>query len=620
VSVTLLPADSPRARVLLAEAAAAAAAALVAVTLHLQLWRARWSEPFALGGDASFYLMEVRTLGRFGSYLRSPNLGWPFGQSVHDLPQGVDNLHWLALKVLYTVSGTTGGAVNLFYVLSSLAVAAMTMVVLRLFGLRRWLALVITLLFVFLPYHFARGEGHILLSGYQLVPLGVLLAASLFGDHPPMVRRNEAGRTRIDWRNKRSWLVAAACVGLASTGAYYMMFSLGLVVVAALLSATTNERGKRLAPVVAAGVIVVLTGFVFALNVAPTLTYLAKNGPNPGVASRSPSETELYGLRISQLFLPREQHRIGPLAKIATRSQGKVVPSEGGQQLGIIGAAGLAALLGAVVLAAMGKRLRPPFDVLNRLGLLTLACIMAGTVSGFAIFISAAGMSYIRAWNRISVVIGFMALLAVGLLTEHLLRRRPGVVWLAPMLAVGLLAVGYLDQTSAYDVPPYAAIHAEAQSTKAFFQTVADTVGPSGAVFTWPHVPFPETPDRGGTGAYDQALGYVHQPDLKWSYGFTRGRHPDYPLAFEKQPASQWLTSVAAIGFRALVVDRAALQGKDAVPDVEPDVQSQLGAPIAVSSDGRYALYDLGAYAKKIESAQGADALKALATQVLSGA
>ncbi len=563
--------------------------------------------------------MEVRSLGRFGSYLSSPNLGWPFGQSVHDLPQGVDNFHWLILKVLYVVSGTTGGAVNLFYVVSSCAVASMTMIAMRLFGVRRWLALVMALLFVFLPYHFARGEGHILLSGYQLVPLGVLLAASLFGDRPPLIQRNHAGRVRIAWHDRRTWLVLVACIGLASTGAYYMMFSLGLVVIAALLSATTNQRGNRAAPLMAAAVIVVVTGFVFALNVSPTILYLARNGANAGVATRSPSETELYGLRISQLFMPREQHRIGPLSKIATRSQGKVVPSEGGQQLGIIGAAGLATLLGSVALAAMGKRLRQPFDVLNRLGLLTLACILAGTVSGFAVFISAAGMSYIRAWNRISVVIGFMALLAVGLLLEHLLQRRPVVSWLAPVLAVGLLGIGYIDQTSPFDVPPYGTIHTQAQSETAFFQSVATTAGVEGTVFTWPHVPFPEVPDRGGTGAYDQALGYVYQPDLKWSFGFTRGRHPDYPLAFEKQPASQWLTSVVAIGFRTLVLDRAALKGTNSVPDVEPDVRSQLGEPITVSADGRYALYDLHAFAAKAESSQGADTLKALATRVLAG-
>ena len=604
---------------LVAESFVAALASLIAVTLHLRLWRARWNEPFALGGDASFYLMEVRTLGRFGSYLASPNLGFPFGQSVHDLPQGVDNFHWLVLKVLYALSGSTGGAVNLFYVLSWPAVAAMAMLTLRLFGLRRWLAIVLSLLYVFLPYHFARGEGHLLLSGYQLMPLGILLAASLFGHHPPLVRRNASGRLRIDWRNRRSLLVVLACIGLASTGSYYMMFTLGLVVIAATLSATTNDRGRRLAPVMAAALIVAVTAGAFLVNVSPTIISMAQHGVNKGVASRSPSETELYGLRLSQLFFPREQHRVAALAKIASRSQGKVVPSEGGQQLGMIGAAGLALLLGVVALAAMGKRWRRPFDVLSRLGLLTLACILAGTVSGFAVFISAGGLSYIRAWNRISIVIGFLALLAVGLVIEEFLQRRPTARWAGPVLVIGLLGLGYLDQTSPFDVPSYAAVHTLAQTQSDFFQTVATTLGTGTAVFSWPHVPFPEVPDRGGTGAYDQALGYVYQPDLKWSFGFARGRHPEYPEAFEKLPASDWLVSIVAIGFRGLVVDRASLTGTNSVRDVEPDVRAVVGEPRTVSADGRYAFYDLRAFATKTEADRGSEALHALAIRVLAG-
>ena len=619
MSVIASPAKSPRPRVIIAEAVAAAAVALVAVTLHLQLWRARWDEPFALGGDASFYLMEVRTLGRFGSYLSSPNLGWPFGQAVQDLPQGVDNFHWLILKVLYTISGTVGGAVNLFYVLSFGAVAASAMVVFRVLHLRRWLSMVMALLYTFLPYHFARGEGHLLLSGYQLMPVGVLLALSVLGPSPPLVRRNADGRVRLAWREPRSWLVAAACVGVASTGAYYMMFTLGLVAVAAVLAASTNPAGRRLAPLVAAGVIIVVTGLVFALNVSPTIRYMAQHGTNPGVAQRSPIETELYGLRISQLFLPREQHRVGALAEIARRSQGTVVPSEGGQQLGVIGAAGLAILLGAVALAAMGRRRDDTFNLLNRLGVLALACVLAGTVSGFSVIISAAGMSYIRAWNRISVVVAFLALTAVAVVIEAILTRCVTRGWVAPLLAVGLLGVGFLDQTSPFDVPAYAAVHSLAQSNTGFFQAVADTVGVGGTVFTWPHLAFPEVPDKGGTGAYDDALGYVYQPNLKWSFGFARGRHPEYPNAFDTMPATQWLTDIVAIGFRALVVDRAALKGKGSVPDVEPDVRVVVGEPIRVSADGRYALYNLDAFAMQVTAQQGPDALTALAARVLAG-
>jgi hypothetical protein len=662
----------PRTRTLLLEAGVAKLTALVAITFHLRLWRARWSEPFTLGGDASFYLMETRSLGHFGSYLSSPNLGWPFGQSVHDLPQGVDNINWLILKVLYAVSGSVGGAINGFYILSFGAVAATAMAVFRLLGMRRWLAFVLALLYSFAPYHFARSEGHLLLSGYFLVPIGVLLALLMFRS-PPLVRRNAAGRVRIDWRSRRSWLVILACVGLASTGSYYLMFSLGLVVIAAALAAATNRSGQRLTPLISAGAIVVVAGFAFALNVSPTLRYMAAHGQNPGVAQRSPIETELYGLRVSQLVLPREQHWVHPLAEIARRSQGKVVPSEPGQQLGAIGAFGFMAMLVAVAAATVGRRRTHLLDDLSRLGVLAIACVLAGTVSGFSVLISAAGMSYIRAWNRISVVIAFVALLAVGCILERLFDRRDGSVVLpidelelvdavnAPasttssldpvhgdgtpiatiseissatsrtaarsplgrravpvMVAVGLLGFGYLDQTGRSDLPQYAAIHQQAGSNGGFFASVASTVGPGGAVFTWPYVGFPEVPDRGGTGAYDQAMGYVYQPDLKWSFGFARGRHPDYPLAFESQPASQWLTSVVAIGFGALVVDRAALTGKGAIPDVEPEVQRVLAKPSMVSADGRYALYDLASFTAKIRAEKSAEELAAIAAKALA--
>jgi hypothetical protein len=66
-------------------------------------------------------------------------------------------------------------------------------------------------------------------------------------------------------------------------------------------------------------------------------------------------------------------------------------------------------------------------------------------------------------------------------------------------------------------------------------------------------------------------------------------------------------------------VDRASLKSTNSVPDVEPDVRTQLGEPVTVSADGRYALYDLHAFAAEAELSQGADALKALATRVLAG-
>ena len=170
------------------EAVAVGAAAFAVVFVQLQLWRAAWDAPFTVGGDATFYLMVVRSLGEHGSYLKNPSLGWPFGQTMYDLPQGVDNLHLLVLRVLAVVTGGPGAAVNCFYVLSFVAVAAVAHVVMRLLGIRWWLSGLIALLYAFMPFHFARNEGHLLLSGYQLVPVAVYIALSMFDKDPPLLR------------------------------------------------------------------------------------------------------------------------------------------------------------------------------------------------------------------------------------------------------------------------------------------------------------------------------------------------------------------------------------------------------------------------------------------------
>ncbi len=610
--VSFVAVSSGRTRTLVVESSVVGLLALVLVAIQFRLWRATWSEPFTVGGDATFYLMVARTLGDHGTYLTNPDLGWPFGQTLYDLPQGVDNLHLLILRLLAWVSGGPGSAINLFYVLSFGAVAAMTHAVLRILGLRRWLAAVLALLYAYAPYHFVRSEGHLLLSGYQMVPLGMLFALSMFDDTPPLVRLTDQNRVRLDLRSARSRWVLAGGIGLASTGSYYFMFSMGLIVLAASFAAVNHRRW--LAPLVSAGALIVASGLVFGLNVSPTLVYQAREGANAGVAQRSPTETELYGLRISQLVMPRVGHRVAPLAKVTDRSQGKVVPSEPGQQLGVIGAIGFVGLLLGVAGAALGRLRGPTGTQLTRLGLLNLCCLLMGTVSGGSLLIAAAGMSYIRAWNRISIVIAFLSLAALGLVVERWLSQKVRPRWAAPAVAISLLAVGLVDQWTPADVPPYDAIAARSTDERPFFRAAADVVGPGGAVFTWPHVPFPEVPDRGGTGAYDQALGYVYEPGVKWSFGFVRGRYPDYPLAFESQPAEEWLTTVVAIGFRALVIDRNSTVGPNAVPDTSPAVQAVLGPPTKLSSGGRYELYDLRGFAAQVK----AETLKDRAARALA--
>src|SRR5262249_54024050 len=161
-------------------------------------------------------------------------------------------------------------------------------------------------------------------------------------------------------------------------------------------------------------------------------------------------------------------------------SQGKVVPSERGQQLGIIGATGLTVIIVVFVLSALVRRRTGWWEsrlarLLVGLGLLAGASMLVGAISSYSLLLSAAGLRNIRAWNGVPGVLGSCPRAAVGLLPHRpatrVTLRRPSA---APMVAAGLgvllLAIGLFDQTSPADRPDNAGVHSRYSSDEAFFQ------------------------------------------------------------------------------------------------------------------------------------------------------
>src|ERR1044071_424918 len=145
-----------RLRVLAVEAGGVGLVAIVIACVLLSVWNAHWHEPFAYDGDAMYYAMVVKTIGRYGTYLHNPHLGWPFGQNLADYPEGGDNLNWFLLAVGQFLTGSVWAAINLFYIASFGAVAAPAPVVLRLVGGRPLTAGPVGLLSPFAPSPFSR--------------------------------------------------------------------------------------------------------------------------------------------------------------------------------------------------------------------------------------------------------------------------------------------------------------------------------------------------------------------------------------------------------------------------------------------------------------------------------
>jgi hypothetical protein len=575
--------------------------AMVLAVVVLRFWSAPLSVPYDYEGDATFYLMEIQGLHEHGSYLTNPDLGYPYGQDTRDLPQGVDNLNWLVLRGL-SVLGEPAVAQNLFYLLTFGVVGGVAFAVLRLLHIRAVIATVGALLYAFLPYHLLRRTQHLLLASYGFIPLAVLFALAVLSDEPPLTVGQpslQSGGVRPRFRIGRAGLlVLAGCAAMGSLGAYYAVFSV-LLFLAAGVAAALARRWWR--PLWSALTLSAAVGIVLVLNLAPSIWYRIQHGANPQTITRYPSETETYGLRIEQLFAPRYGHRNGLLARLAVKAYSGPVPSEVGQTLGVVGAAGVALLLVVLVVGIVSRRTDAPWweqpagRTLRHGSMLALVVIVTATISGFAFFLSAAGLRDIRAWNRSVVVVGFLGLLAVAVVAEAGARRmeaRRGRRWTTTATAIlaGLvLLLGWYDQTAPAD--GRADVRAAWTSDRTLFRQMAAELSAGTPVFQLPVVTFPEARPVHRVQAYDSARGYVHAPSLRWSFGAVRGRHPAWPADLDQRPGADLVAFLRHAGFRALVIDRFGyVDGGRALEARLAEAATRR----ADSPDGRFSWYELG--------------------------
>lgn len=608
--------------------ATTAAAALLVAFWALDAWgNVRTDVPaYYAGSVPSRFAFDLNAHGIFlqslletGSYQHHERLGAPFGLDLYDFPLGTENLQWLALRVLSIAADTTGALMNTYLLLTFPLVAVAAFAGFRVLRVSRPASFGLGVLFALLPYHFLRGEYHLLLSNYASVPIGaVLVVLVLRGDVLfPRGPRRRLGTHRL---TGRALLVLAACVLLGSLSFYYTALTLLLLALAAPIAAL---RHRGWAPLATAAVLCAAIGVTTLVNTAPSLRYWGENGRNELTAARAPSEAELYSLKLTQLVLPSRYHRVDALADLGSRyTSSELLSDEATVTLGIAGTLGLAWILAFSVAAVAGRSPRLPRLEEHRAAALgALLAFAVGTTGGLSALISWYVTPQLRAYNRVSLFIAFFALLSLGLLLDALAGRLRDRGWSRPAIAVGaalLLLIGVLDQTSGKLTPDYAKARAAWRADADFGRAAEGALGPRAEVFQFPVVPFPEFPPVNGMLDYDHARGVLHTRTLRWSYGAMKGRPAaEWQQKLIPMPAPQLVRSVAAAGFAGLYIDRAGLVPATAAPYEADVARTVRAAPIVVSADQRIVLYDLRPYAERLRRRLGAPAFSALGRETL---
>lgn len=572
---------------------------VVAATVY-RVWDRAWSTPFVHAGDAMAHLSLLETVGWTGTPAPNDRLGAPNGVEWVDMPSGADRLHLIVLRALRALTGDTVMAANVYLLVAIVAVGLASYVVVRRLACSPLAAGVAAVVFAVAPAQFARAAvGHLFLANYVAVPLAVWLA---------LWASDGLGPARRGWR---AWLVPGALVVvIGSASAYYAVFGvLGIVSVGLVVALRRGSWRSLVRPAVVSAA----TMAVVVVNVAGEA---ARRGGDAGV--RVPLDSDSFGLRVTQMLLPIRDHRIGFLADWADGAYRVAAPGDRGAPLGLL------ALVGVVTLVVWSvRRIGRPVPasdllvgavpgragVLARLSVLTAAVLAFAAVGGLGMVLATLGVTQIRAWSRMSIMVGFVGVTVLAMLADGLARRwSPGrpVRW---AVGVMLVCVAVADQYGTASLPPPSFDEARWSTDVELASDLQSSLPDGSMVFQLPVGTYPAELPLGAISAND-LLGPSVAGDgtLRWSVGAMSGRAGDWQRTVAALPTASMVADLAAADVAALSVDRRGFDGGSA-DALEAELSELLGAPSFVSTDGTRAWYDLRPLRAELVGRDGAAAV-----------
>ena len=549
----------------------------------MKLWRADLNVPFAYFGDSLLYSIAAKGTIEYGWWLHNPSLGAP-AQLNYEAYPAMDNFHFALMKLISVFTSDHAVVINLFYILTFPLTAITSLYFFRHFKVSFAPALVGSLLYTFLPYHFFRSY-HLLLAAYYLIPLMVLVLVWVSSADRFLVYASEGHRwPRFEWKSQIALFTVIVCIIAGSCGVYYPFFFCFLLLIAGIVS-WFNSR--RVAPLLTAMLLIALVCASVVVNHLPTIKY-RRDHDAAAMGNRSFVDAEVMGLKVTQLLLPIGGHRLESLNELKYRyNLGPLVNENDTASLGFVGSIGFLILIGALFYE------RSP-AMIDRISRLNIAAFLFATIGGFGVLFALMISPQIRAYNRISVFIAFFSFIAVVQLLDALLKSLVDRRWRI-LYYVGLAVIvvaGVLDQTSwtFFFVPEYEKITREYQSDVEFVTQIEASLPPRGMVFQLPYMQFPESPTIQKMIDHEHLKAYLHSKTLRWSYGVAAGEKDDtWQRTVAAQPVTELVKSLEGAGFSGIYINRDGYEDRGA--KIESELTSALAVQPIVSRQGNLVFF-----------------------------
>jgi phosphoglycerol transferase len=581
-------------------------------------WKADIYKPFSYWGDSlemAAYMGRDYVFNDLQERFFAP-FGVEHASSVHYVLNFLFQPNSTLFLIVYWVTRDIIAALNLYYLLTfPLAFLSAYWVYGRL-KLPDPFRFCTATLYAMMPFHFQRGEGHLMESSYFLVPLLayiILLAATA----RPFFHAYVGGAWRWSGKAKRDWYFLGVTVFLSSLNEYHQLFFMMLLGLAALF-ASLRHRNYR----ILAGAAVLLVGAGLSTAVKMTAGKLLDD-PGLGLSVIGTpisgyGEAEIYGLKMIQMILPVSGHHLGSFrALTGLYNASHVVNENATVALGLFGAVGVVYLIVRGIYAIIAKRRST--RILDLCSLVTLCCVLIATVGGVASVIATVGnvlfgpqslLTQVRCYNRIIVFIAFFSYYAASILLMRFAgyaSSRAPLRWpkraVAGAVSLPIFGLALLDQVPFQVTNPHDAAVRYA-SDKDFFPRVEAQLGPRALVFQYPFN-IHHAPVNGSLPVpYNYADGirpYLNSQTLRFTYGGDKGSAQIKWLEETSAlPVGRMLQRLCEYGFSGIVVHRKLFNRPEKeLVEFEARLSSVLGSPLQESADKDFSFTPIDGYCAK---------------------
>lgn len=552
---------------------------MIILFFTMELWKCDLTIPFTYEGDGLSIAALFKGFIDNDSMVINKFIGFPSSYSFLDTPNS-DWLHILIARLITLITSNYGLALNIFYLLTFPLTTITSLTVLLKFRFSSFSSIVGSLLYTFIPYHFMRGENHLFLSGYYLVPLAIMLIIMIAMDEN-IFFHYEKNEFKFKFWNLKTLLIALISLLIASSGVYYAYFSCFFLVLAGLIS---SFRIKNIRNFISSMIVVFMIIVGCFINLTPYILHNINSGDKVSVVKRDLTESEVYGLKITQLILPVTGHRISYLEnkKDLYEQRAPLVNENGTATLGVIGSIGFLISLAYIYIGKNDK-------LIKNIGLFNLAAILLASIGGFSTIVAFLLTDMIRSYNRISVFISFFSIIVIVHLLDKIYKKFNFNNKMICGLSIIIIGIGIYDQTSSRFIPKYDEISLQYNKDKDFINEIEENVEPESKILQLPYIPYPEEPSLFKMGYYDMLKPYLHSNKLYWSYGSMKGKENDLWLKeTSKKSPEELVEYISTKGFNGIFIDSYGYESNDELNHIVKIIEQNTGNDFMYSSDGRY--------------------------------